>query len=382
MQEGRCNLKLNVEDIDGEHENAPTMAPKPHESLWFPGGDIVLSTNTYLFKVHKDLLALQSSVFRDMFQIPAIDVDADNEQPVEDNGVGITADLYEGLPLVALAGDEGKDVAHLLQAVYYREYYYRDNDKTPIETIISLLLLSNKYDFRHIRNEVTQQLSRLYPKTLAAFDHVDEDGYSDDLFGMSRVYSDYRLLKACHLADIIFLLPRLFYACSGFEVHWIYEEVDEAGGLDPSCLRTLLTGKSKLDLALRAFIASLPDEFRSISCPTCKVGAYVSRLHQQEGSHLSAYKGHALAQSVLNNGCQLCTTEFANRIEDKREEIWEQIPSYYGFPEWEELLERFDETKIQSVLAFDCRVQSSFAWLTARTPRMPAREADAVVGRC
>ncbi|KLO08406.1 hypothetical protein SCHPADRAFT_835399 [Schizopora paradoxa] len=303
------------------------MAPKRHESLWFSSGDVVLSTNIYLFKVHKELLALQSSVFKDMFEL---------EQPVE--GVqGIVQELYEGLPLVALVGDEGKDVAHLLKAVYYRDYYDRDNDKTPLEIIVALLVLGNKYDFKHIQSDVMKQLLRLYPNTLDGFDDVDQGGYDCNLFGVHRVKSDFKLLEACHTANVAVLLPILYYACSEFTVEWIYEQVDEVGGLHASCLRTLLTGKCKLSLALRTLVAFLPDEFSNISCSSCKAGASVRHLHHQHGSHLWTYKGQDLAQSVLKDGCKQCTANLATRIDEKREEIWEKIPSFFGFAGWDEL---------------------------------------------
>ena len=53
-------------------ENPHPLVPVPHEILWFPGGNIVLSTDAYLFKVHKDILSFQSSVFKDMFDFPVV----------------------------------------------------------------------------------------------------------------------------------------------------------------------------------------------------------------------------------------------------------------------------------------------------------------------
>ncbi|KLO08404.1 hypothetical protein SCHPADRAFT_859096 [Schizopora paradoxa] len=323
------------------------MEPTRHEALWFSTGDLVLSTNTYLFKVHKEILALQSSVFRDMIEFPTVDISVEDARLVgHENGAGSAPDRDEGLPLVALSGDEGKDVAHLLKAIYYREYYDRDNDETPLETIIALLVLGNKYDFKHICKEVTKQLSRHYPNTLDGFDDVDGDGHHSYLFGKLRYLCHVPLLEACHTANVAVLLPSLYYACAGFKLAWSYEQVDEIGGLHADCLRTLLIGKSGLDLALHKFIASLPDEFRNISCSFCKVDAYISQLHQQledYNSYLSSNTGHRLSRAVLENGCQKCSAKFVARIDAKREKIWEKIPSYFGFPGWDELQERSEE---------------------------------------
>lgn len=102
-------------DVDAEPENAQTT-PKPHDILWLPDGNVVLATDSFLFKVHISLLSMQSSVFREMFELPTVDGSDANA-----NGAGMMPEVYEGLPMVKLAGDKGEDVAHLLRAVYERQ---------------------------------------------------------------------------------------------------------------------------------------------------------------------------------------------------------------------------------------------------------------------
>ncbi len=103
-------------DVVAHHEDI-RRAPKPHDILWYPDGNIILKTDTFLFRIHKGVLSGQSSVFKDMF-----DLSAGEEIKANDGewAVEIVQDLFEGLPIVPLALDKGKDVAHLLRAVYER----------------------------------------------------------------------------------------------------------------------------------------------------------------------------------------------------------------------------------------------------------------------
>lgn len=91
-------------------------SPIPHDTLWFSDGNVVLATDSQLFKVHKSVLSMQSSVFRDMFEL------SDVRGSIADGTfiVGIMPELYEGLPLVPLVGEKGEDVVHLLRAIYER----------------------------------------------------------------------------------------------------------------------------------------------------------------------------------------------------------------------------------------------------------------------
>lgn len=103
--------------------SGPEQRPQRDEHLWFPDGNVVLATDSLLFCVHKGILALQSTVFKDMFDLPvdALDdaMEVRTQETVSGSGV-VRQEMYEGRPLVYLAGDGGEDVAHLLRAIYER----------------------------------------------------------------------------------------------------------------------------------------------------------------------------------------------------------------------------------------------------------------------
>ena len=82
--------------------------------LWLQDGTIVLravSPHTHtLYKVHKSVLALHSSVFRDIFSGPQAAFDAGSE-------------WYDGVPLMEMP-DPPEDVDSFLKALYFSEYVY------------------------------------------------------------------------------------------------------------------------------------------------------------------------------------------------------------------------------------------------------------------
>lgn len=95
-----------------EHEAALSNAqPKPHEALWFGDGSIVLVMDVHLYRVHKGVLAKNSSVFKDMLEMPTGEGDGG-----ANDGAGV--DQWEGLPLVKMVGDSDESVFHLLMTLY------------------------------------------------------------------------------------------------------------------------------------------------------------------------------------------------------------------------------------------------------------------------
>ncbi len=115
------HIDLKISLADQQQPVIPNLAAKRHDTLWLPDGDIILATNTLLFRVHKSVLSLQSSVFRDMLASPMaedLDVNIDANEVV---GLASDSELHEGLPLVILPED-GEDFEHLLKKVYKPRY--------------------------------------------------------------------------------------------------------------------------------------------------------------------------------------------------------------------------------------------------------------------
>ncbi|KLO08405.1 hypothetical protein SCHPADRAFT_944497 [Schizopora paradoxa] len=309
-------------DVDDEREDHP-KALQRHEALWFKRGDVVLSTDAFLFRVHKDVLSLHSSVFKDMFDLPS----NDEKKPSGSSSV-IEPEMYEGVPLVKLAGDEGKEVAHLLRAVYEWQYYRSNNDDTPLETIIALLVLSSKYDFKQIRRDVILHISRKYPMTLPEYDAIDDSDF--EMFGEDWYNCHFPLLKALFKADVDALLPILYYACCGFLLGRIFEQADILG---TECLHTLIRGRGELTNETSALIANLPDALRDVTSkcsPKCQNTAFVTGLSDFAScSDLKHCEGYDLVESCVKEACSRCTKSLADRINAKREEIWNEVPSYF-----------------------------------------------------
>ncbi|KLO04230.1 hypothetical protein SCHPADRAFT_815900, partial [Schizopora paradoxa] len=76
--------------------------------IWFEDGSIVLATTAHLYRVHKSILAKNSSFFKDMFDFPT------SGEQGETEGAVANAERWKGVPLVRMIGDSDEDVYHLL----------------------------------------------------------------------------------------------------------------------------------------------------------------------------------------------------------------------------------------------------------------------------
>ncbi len=94
--------------------NGDHAGPQPYTDLWFSDGSIVLKTEALLFRVHKSILARESTVFNDMFAFPTDGSHSD--------GSTSNADEYEGLAVVPLIGDDETAVICLLKMIYEPKY--------------------------------------------------------------------------------------------------------------------------------------------------------------------------------------------------------------------------------------------------------------------
>ncbi|KLO07145.1 hypothetical protein SCHPADRAFT_662166 [Schizopora paradoxa] len=173
-----------------------------------------------------------------MFELPVVDGTCGG------TSAGMRPELYEGLPLVTLAGDKGTDVEHLLRAAYERQYYYRDDDATKLEIFVVLLRMRTKYDFKHIRRDLIKQAAKFYPMDQIGFELALCLG--GKIFDLDRGECPFALLKVMFETNVDVMLPILYYSCCPFYMDHILTETQT---LPSEGLRTLLIGKKSSILA-------------------------------------------------------------------------------------------------------------------------------------
>ena len=88
-------------------DEATTDVIPIQSDIWFHDGNVILKAERTRFKVHQSVLALNSTVFRDMFSLP---------QPP-----AAQTEVVQGCPVVHLS-DRATEVECVLRAIYQREY--------------------------------------------------------------------------------------------------------------------------------------------------------------------------------------------------------------------------------------------------------------------
>ncbi|KAM5546281.1 hypothetical protein V8D89_000407 [Ganoderma adspersum] len=141
-----------------------------YTKFYIPSDDVVLATKFapqadesgppryQVFRVHKLLLGLRSSVFSNLF--------------ADANAAASKELSYDGAPLIELHGDNAEDIALLLNYLYYPEssLAFRHHDpNTPI-AVSGVVRLSDKYLLEALRKRLVSQVVRDWPTTLREWD--------------------------------------------------------------------------------------------------------------------------------------------------------------------------------------------------------------------
>jgi len=122
---------------------APSSAPLPvharqrSKKYWFPDGNVVLATQTRIFRVYQGMLSQRAQVFQDMFSIPqpaAQDVASD--------------EILEGAPVVHVT-DSSDDMHNFLDAIFQSTAEFVSVFLTPLLNIyisdtVSLLVSTSQ----------------------------------------------------------------------------------------------------------------------------------------------------------------------------------------------------------------------------------------------
>ncbi|TFY59413.1 hypothetical protein EVG20_g7800 [Dentipellis fragilis] len=152
-----------------------------HEDIYYPDGNIALVAQWkdppdghVVFRVHKSVLARSSSVFEDMFSLPA----------------GEAMEMYDGVPLVRMP-DSGEDLESLLQYLYCNPPLLLKpyDPDTPFKAR-PLLRMADKFQVDALRSHIVAQFVSDWPVAIRQWDKLESEIQAREKAGDSDIFYD------------------------------------------------------------------------------------------------------------------------------------------------------------------------------------------------
>ncbi len=360
--------------------------------LWFSDGNIVLLDQRVAFKIHRGQLERHSDAFRGILSMP---------QPAD-------VPTFESVPILELH-DSAEDVRCFLQALYDGLYvllgtavvfsltrtprYYKNLSANDFAVISSVMRMSTKYLFDHLRERCTSRLSMDWPDTLAAWDSRELEAMD----ALGRYNPRLRFAQPIHVINFAreighhSVLPSAFYDLCRYSPSKIIEGapslrpvteairpsavISSAGQVEPntdtftnvhlsaSDARLVLVGRETAQRALASFIEEeLSSRNIAADCHNrerdggrvCRESFYFIMLNllRSIGGIASGRECdplYTLTQAVemtsrsdFSDGLQLCSLkicapcklDFAHSVAMGREQMWSKIPSWFGMEDF------------------------------------------------
>ncbi|KAJ7449094.1 hypothetical protein B0H11DRAFT_336704 [Mycena galericulata] len=300
--------------------------PTVRSNIWMPYGDIILQAESTQFRVNRDVLALQSSVFADMLAVP---------QPPNEPTI-------EGCPVVQVY-DSAKDWELLLGVLYDP---FPPKHKRPFPVLAAMLRLGQKYDIRKAKDDALERIHSVFPKDFEKWKSTPDD--------LVQIDSDpslcIDLLNLCYECGIYSSIPSLALSClCCYKLEEVLTGVNRADGtyLSP-------TSDVKLTLAI-AFERILSFQRDSLAwlhgdtvIPDVLCKSQTKCKHQKMALHHSvAWKGDGFLdlhytidgwdREWSGELCDSCEEAAKESYEASRLKGWQSLPSFFGLPEWKDL---------------------------------------------
>ncbi|KAH9830003.1 uncharacterized protein C8Q71DRAFT_717556 [Rhodofomes roseus] len=355
--------KLSLCKMDALTARAANLADELIRSdFWFNDGNIILVVRGIAFKVHRGQLERHSEIFRDLFSMP---------QPPDQV-------LLDGCQWLELY-DSPSDVLHLLSALYDGLYITKPC-AIKFDVISGVLRLSNKYLIDHLRIRCLQWLRADWPSSLEGWDRRELQATDDNKRYAPRESYPHpiRIINLARELALDDLLPSALYDLSRYGPRKIAagtttvpcpaptsasvasNALDERICLSPQELYTALLGREcgqryiasfiEKELSGRPVSPTCINRHRDNGRP-CRESFYFIMLNiLRSVGGISAGRDadplftlvqaiEMLSRKDFTDGekqcglqiCEACKIDFAQSAAKARQDVWAQLPSWFGF---------------------------------------------------
>ncbi|KZT69232.1 hypothetical protein DAEQUDRAFT_669967 [Daedalea quercina L-15889] len=319
---------MSADDLGSKQKtNVPPTDFAPSTDVWYSDGSVVLVAEKTAFRVHGTILAAHCEVFKDMFAMP---------QPAVPDA---STETYEGCQVLRLQ-DSPTDLKHFLKSIYDFSYF-RPGVTAKFPVVAAVLRLGTKYDAPALRQRAIDLLATAYPLSLEAWDARATKRlvppFEDELTAYIELAIE---------SDIRAVLPAVYYAASKTPLPDFLDKLHTlrvAPSVQWDVCRAFVVGRERLLQAEPApTLAFLQSEFPRPGCQngsTCtnQLNLSVRRVLPQASSselyHQWCLDNPDKVGSALGL-CTACQATVATSITDGRKKVWEQLPGFFGLPDW------------------------------------------------
>ncbi|KDR86011.1 hypothetical protein GALMADRAFT_235199 [Galerina marginata CBS 339.88] len=307
--------------------------PLKSAAYWFEDGNVILQAENTQFRVYRGILSRNSQVFRDMFSLP---------QPEKET-------LFEGCPLVHVS-DAPKDWENIFSILYDHNTSYVSTSTLALPLLASMLRIGKKYEFDNLQSLALERIRKELPDSLDGWDEQTTALGGD---GGLIVESDWEIDLINILLETGFqtLLPMAYFiGVASLGPAQVFRGLTHDNGtiacLSAESIENMTIARQAISTAIMTHEFSWTTSTRSQSAiPT----AACQRKAKCE-SHRSAVLAELVPgptpytaltspveDRVLELYCDSCAAEIKKIYEAGREVIWDNLPSYFGLPKWEDL---------------------------------------------
>ncbi|PIL26442.1 hypothetical protein GSI_12200 [Ganoderma sinense ZZ0214-1] len=308
---------------------------KRSEEFWMPDGNIVLIAGETAFRVYRGLLALQSTVFADLF--------ASSSPNAEES--------YEDCPLIRLT-DSPHDLAHLLRVLLptSRMLLQRreDDPQLSLHQISAIIRLTHKYHIEDLHGQALYVLQDAFgPRSLRKW----EDDFCSALLSWDDA-GPIAVVNIARLTDTPSLLPIALYECCNLGEILIDGRKGEDGTvehLSPADLKRCVRARNEFAKEASALTSTIFNSGPSGDCTTLDL--CTASLHSflvqimTDGSVADSavlenwdYVVRRGARPRNNQGyCSACERELLARASRETERVWSRLPKIFDIevPNWD-----------------------------------------------
>ncbi|KAJ6519012.1 hypothetical protein C8R45DRAFT_1204280 [Mycena sanguinolenta] len=310
--------------------STPMSFPTPitRSTVWFSDGNVVLQVRNIQFCVHWGVLALHSSVFRDMRRRP---------QPHGEPNV-------DGCPVMQLS-DNPTDVEYLLNALYDPTFLAQKT--LPFASIGAFIRLGRKYNLKNVLDLAVARVTAVCPTTLRAFDTlVDAGPRSWDT--IEWYYGiEFDLVTLLNENNIWSALPCAYYRAVRHTQEEFFDGINKGDGtrisLSQRDLRRCAIGHHTL--SHKQFEPGYTFGWaRERELTGCTSSAVCRSLREEilkdctEKYEILALVGPSWLR-VRNIGfCAACRQHAKKSLAAGKKKIWQELPQIFDLSPWSELL--------------------------------------------